>query len=179
MARISPLSGHQAPADVRLAFDQHLAQYKTRITNTKATLAKSLPSFRVYMQWFGLFEELKNLLGRELAVNYAYAVSHTNNSPLCAAFFRKLIIDGGQNPEDLVLTADEEALFRFGSAIARTQGHVADHVYNSVASIYSEDEIVLLVAFAGQMIATNVFNNVIETDIDAWLAAYREPVRYA
>jgi hypothetical protein len=30
----------------------------------------------------------------------------------------------------------------------------------------------LLIAFAGQMIATNVFNNVVETDIDAYPAPY-------
>ena len=31
---------------------------------------------------------------------------------------------------------------------------------------------VILIAFAGQMIATNVFSNVIETDIDEYLLDY-------
>ena len=31
---------------------------------------------------------------------------------------------------------------------------------------------VLLIAFAGQMIATNIFNNVIQTDIDEYLKSY-------
>ena len=31
---------------------------------------------------------------------------------------------------------------------------------------------VVLIAFTGQMIATNVFNNVIETDIDEYLSDY-------
>jgi hypothetical protein len=38
------------------------------------------------------------------------------------------------------------------------------------------DEIVTLTAFAGLMIATNVFNDVLRVDLDDYLAAYRAPV---
>ena len=37
---------------------------------------------------------------------------------------------------------------------------------------------VVLIAFAGQMIATNIFNNVIETDIDEYLAEYLPSIKY-
>jgi hypothetical protein len=36
-----------------------------------------------------------------------------------------------------------------------------------------------LIAFAGQMIATNVFNNVVETNIDEYLFDYLPPLKYA
>ena len=44
--------------------------------------------------------------------------------------------------------------------------------YNKVSGRYTEEEMVLLVAFAGQMIATNIFSNTIKTDIDEYLKAY-------
>jgi hypothetical protein len=36
---------------------------------------------------------------------------------------------------------------------------------------------VILTAFAGQMIATNVFSNVTETDIDEYLFDYLPPIK--
>ena len=45
-------------------------------------------------------------------------------------------------------------------------------MYNTVGECYSKEDMVILIAFAGQMIATNIFNNVIGTDIDEYLAEY-------
>ena len=36
---------------------------------------------------------------------------------------------------------------------------------------------VLLIGFAGQMIATNIFSNATETDIDDYLLGYFKPVK--
>jgi len=50
-------------------------------------------------------------------------------------------------------------------------------VYDSIRNNYSEEEMVLLIAFAGQMIATNIFSNVIETQIDDYLIDFLQPVK--
>ena len=47
-----------------------------------------------------------------------------------------------------------------------------------MATQYNKTEMVVLIAFAGQMIATNVFNNVIETDIDEYLTDYLPPAKH-
>jgi hypothetical protein len=60
----------------------------------------------------------------------------------------------------------------FGSSIATSQGNISDELYNEAASMYHQQEMVVLIAFAGQMIATNVFSNVIQTDIDEYLSDY-------
>jgi heme O synthase-like polyprenyltransferase len=52
-------------------------------------------------------------------------------------------------------------------------------VYDAVASHFNKTEMTVLIAFAGQMIATNVFNNVIETDIDEYLFDYLPPIKHA
>ncbi|QDK82812.1 hypothetical protein EXU85_31085 [Spirosoma sp. KCTC 42546] len=173
MPRISPLPYNEATPDVQVAFDAHVTDYPgSRITNMKATLGRSLLSFQVYMQWYPLYEQVKAILGDRLAYLYAHAISEGSNCPLCTTFFRRIIIDNGERPEDLQLTDHEQAVIDFGSAIALHKGEVSDAVYAPISERYTDAEIVVLVAFAGQMIATNVFNNVLDVKIDEYLYPY-------
>jgi alkylhydroperoxidase family enzyme len=145
----------------------------------KATLAHSLLAFDVYMQWYPLYAEVEKILGKRLAYLYAYSISYSSDCPLCSTFFRKIIIDSGEKPETLELTASEQKILDFGSSIAKHHGNIADHVYDGVASHFNKKELIVLIAFAGQMIATNVFNNVVQTDIDDYLFNYLPPVKNA
>lgn len=172
MARIRPLRMEQAPAPIKTAFFNHIAEYKGRITNMKATLGHSLLAFEVYMQWYPLYEQVQRILGPRLAYLYAFSISEASNCPLCSTFFRKIIQDAGENPERLKLTSEEQLILDFGSVISRSRGHVPDSLYRWVSVLYNDEQLVLLIAFAGQMIATNVFNNVVETDIDEYLTPY-------
>ena len=157
---------------VQAEFENHTKKYNARITNMKATLGHSLLSFDIYMQWYPLYKEVELILGKRMAYLYAYSISKAADCPLCSTFFRKIIIDAGEKPEHLELTPLQKTITDLGSSIAKFQGNIRDHVYNSVAEQYSKKDMVVLIAFAGQMIATNVFNNVIETDIDEYLAEY-------
>ena len=172
MARIQPINEKEITPSIEAAFKQHVSDYKGRITNMKATLAHSPLAFEVYMEWYRLYDEVKKILGERLAYLYAYSISYASNCPLCSTYFRKMIIDAGEKPENLELSLHEKKILDFGSAIAKHQGNIADCVYKDLAENYSQKEMVLLIAFAGQMIATNIFNNVIETEIDEYLANY-------
>ena len=172
MARIKTVTNAELPATTKQAFDAHVKKYQARITNMKAVLAHSLPAFEVYMQWYPLYEELKKILGKRMAYLYAWSISLASDCPLCSTYFRKIIIDAGENPETLELTNADQDVLNFGSAIAQQHGHIEDDIYNKVAEKYSEKEMVLLIAFAGQMIATNIFSNTIKTDIDEYLKDY-------
>lgn len=172
MARISPAADSELQPSVQAAFKRHIKEYHARITNMKATLGHSLLAFEVYMQWYPLYEQVEKILGKRLAYLFAYSISKASDCPLCSTFFRKIMIDAGEKPEDLVLTSSQKDIIDFGSSVARYQGNIRDHVYNSIAENFSKTDMVVLIAFAGQMIATNVFNNVIETDIDEYLAEY-------
>src|ERR1044071_7926112 len=166
MARIKPVSETEKTESIREAFKKHTVEYGARITNMKATLAHSLLAFNIYMEWYPLYAAVEMILGKRLAYLYAYSISYASDCPLCSTFFRKIIIDAGEKPEALELTPSEQKILDFGSSIAKHHGNIADHVYDAVASHFNKTEMTLLIAFAGQMIATNVFNNVIETDID-------------
>lgn len=172
MARIKPLDKDTVAPAVRQAFDKHVASHDASITNMKATLAHSLLAFEVYMQWYPLYEKVQELVGDRAASLYAYSISYASNCPLCSTFFRRIIIQSGSKPEDLVLNDHERKLMNFGSAIASHKGCIADFVYEDLAKYHGKKEMVVLTAFAGQMVATNIFSNVIETDIDTYLLDY-------
>ena len=172
MPRISPLETREQSTEIKIAFIQHKTVYNSRITNIKATLGHSPVAFNVYMQWYPLFEEVKRLLGSRLATLSAWSVSEASDCPLCSAYFRKSIIESGENPEDLVVNDDEQQLLTFGAAIAQQKGFIPDDLFNPLRAKYSDEEIVVLTAFAGIMIATNIFNNVIHTEIDDYLTPY-------
>jgi len=179
MARIQPVSESERTQLTWQAFEKHTDEYNARITNMKATLAHSLLAFDVYMQWYPLYAEVEKILGKRLAYLYAYSISYSSDCPLCSTFFRKIIIDAGEKPESLELTPSEQKVLDFGSSIAEHHGHIANHVYDAVASLFNRQELVVLIAFAGQMIATNIFSNVVETEIDEYLFSYLPPVKNA
>jgi hypothetical protein len=162
MARINPITS------------DHLS---SAVTNTQKTLAHSMPAFEVYIQLYSLFEKVKDVTGKRTAALFAWSVSTASNSALCTSFFRKIIAEGGENPEEITLNDHEKVLLDFGSAISQHKGRIADHIYNSLAQYHNEEEMVLLIAFAGQLIATNIFNNVVETEIDESLTQYL-PAKY-
>lgn len=172
MARIEPIPENEKTQPIREAFEKHTREYNARITNMKATLAHSLLAFDIYMQWYPLYAETEKILGKRLAYLYAYSISYASDCPLCSTFFRKIIIDSGERPEALDLTSSEQQLLEFGSSISKHHGKIADDLYNAIAAQFNEKEMIILIAFAGQMIATNVFSNVTETDIDEYLFDY-------
>lgn len=178
MARIPPLGHNELQPSVQVAFDRHVKEYNAVITNMKATLGHSLVAFESYMQWYPLFEEVQQILGKRLACLFAFSISRASDCPLCSTYFRKIILETGEDPECLHLLPGEKQVLDFGCSIAKHNGHIADHIYKPVAQRFEKKEMVLLIAFAGQMIATNILNNVIETDIDDYLVQYLPHLKY-
>jgi hypothetical protein len=178
MPRVDPVAQNVLPPSLKIAFERHVQEYNTPISNMKGTLGHSLLSFSIYMEWYPLYERVGQITGARAACLFAYAICVGSGCPLCTAFFRRIIIEAGGNPEQLALNDYEGKLLDFGSAIARFKGCISNHVYNSLADFHTDEEMVVLTAFAGQMIAANIFNNVIETDTDNYLKPYI-PVKYS
>ena len=179
MARIPPINENELQPPVRAAFERHVQACKAGITNMQATLGHSPLAFEVYMQWCPLYEAVEKILGKRLAYLYAYSIATASDCALTSAFFRKIIIEAGEMPEKLTVTTWQKDVLDFGRGLAKWQGNIRDHLYNSIAGRYSRQEMVVLIAFAGQMIATNVFNNAVETDIDEYLVQYLPVIHYS
>ncbi|SFW33763.1 carboxymuconolactone decarboxylase family protein [Chitinophaga sancti] len=174
MPRINPLPLAETPYNVQMAYTAHSTRYNARITNMKATLGRSLVAFEVYMSWYPLYEQIKTFIGKRPACLFAYTVSAGSNCQFCSAYFRKIMIDNDQVPEELEYAGNEQLLIDFGNAIALNQGRIPDELFSQVTGLYTPQQVVELVAFAGQMIASSVFNNVMETEIDEYLSSYAQ-----
>lgn len=173
MPRILPLPVEETSDEVKIAYQEHRTNYHGRITNMKATLGHSFTAFQSYMQWYPLYEEVKQIVGIRSAPLFAWSISEAADCPLCSTYFRKIIIESGESPDKLIVTEDEQELLTFGAAIAQNKGFVSDEIFEPIRKKYSDKEMIVLIAFAGLMIATNIFNNVIHTEIDDYLFPFR------
>jgi len=173
MARIAPIQEEFAPKDIRAEFEEGLARWG-RMTNMKRTLLHSLPAYRALMQWYPLFERVKEFLGERLAIIFAHAISAESHCLICTTFMRRILIKWGENPNELNLDERGNVLVEFGQALAGRGNRVPDSLYKRVASFFTPEEIVELTAFASLMVATNIINNALEVDLDEYLYDYRD-----
>ena len=63
-------------------------------------------------------------------------------------------------------------LIAFGKAITRNSNAIPDDIWQRLKARYDEPTLVNLVAFAGIMIATAIFNNAVKIDIDSELGPF-------
>jgi alkylhydroperoxidase family enzyme len=109
-----------------------------------------------------------------MAIVFAHAISSESQCLICTTFMRRLLIDSGENPNELKLDEKEEVLVAFGQAVAQDGNRVPDELYKKLAALFTTEQIVALTAFAGMMVATNIINNVLQVDLDEYLYEYRD-----
>src|SRR3954451_19431451 len=118
MPRIAPLDTEAAPPDARAAADAHVRNH-ARMTNMKRTLLHSLPAFRALMEWYPLRDTVQPYLGERLTHLFAHAVSTETDCLICSTFFRRILIQSGENPEALDLTEKERVVVAYGRQLGR------------------------------------------------------------
>lgn len=157
------------------AADRQVELHGGRITNMKATLLSHVPSFNAYMEWYTLRDELVPFIGERAVSLFSYAISDENDCLVCSVFFRRILIDNGEDPDNPQVTEAEQLLIDWGRWIVRDPGGIPDEFYARLEEAFNPQLRVLLLAFAGQMIATNLFNTVGRVPLDEILYDYRKP----
>lgn len=171
-----PISTPEALSpEAKAASDRQLELHGGRITNMKATLLSHVPSFRAYMEWYTLRDELVPFIGERAVSLFSYAISDANDCLVCSVYFRRILIDNGEDPDDPQVTEAEQLLIDWGRLIARTPDAIPTELYERLGQTFNPQLRVLLVAFAGQMVATNLFNMVGRVPLDEVLYDYRKP----
>lgn len=173
MPRVPPLQREQTTGETRATFDRELARFG-RLTNMKRTLLRSPPSYHALMQWYPLFDTIKEFLGERLAIVFAHAISSESDCLICTTFMRRILMQAGENPNALDLDTKGQALVAFGRAIVRPGNRVSQELFQQLETWFSCEQIVALTAFAGIMVATNIVNNVLDVELDEYLYGYRE-----
>ena len=173
MARIPPLALEAAPPGAREQLDQQIAKHG-RATNMKRTLAHSPTALFALMRWYDLHAEVKAFLGDRLTTLFAHAISTQTDCLICSTFFRRWLTEAEEDPDNLRLDDREQAVVAYGRQLALDANRVTDEQYAAVARYLSREQIITLTAFGGLMIATNVFNNALQVDLDEYLYPFRK-----
>ena len=176
MPRIPMLTDAELSAGSREVLAQHVDAGHTA-TNMKRTLAHSPTALRVLLEWYALRDEVQPFLGERLTNLFAFAISSQTDCLICSTFFRGLLIDAGEDPDNLVLNERERCVLDYGRQLAREPNQVTDEQFAKLAALFAPDQIVSLTAFGGLMVATNVLNNALQVDLDEYLWSYRKDPR--
>src|SRR5262249_33092111 len=148
MARIPPLSDSDADArpECRSALDEIRAEYG-RVTNMKRTLAHSPVALHALMTWYDLRGEVIPFLGERLTTLFAHAISAGTDCLICSTFFRRLLIDSGEDPEALRLDDWEQTIVEYGRQLAVDPHGVSDELFRRLATRLQSAQLVTLTAF--------------------------------
>src|SRR3989304_3747580 len=107
MPRIRPVEYAEATPGVRAAHDEVVREHG-RITNMKRTLLHSLPAFHALMEWYTLRDTVRPFLGERLINVFAHSLSTANACLVCSTFFRRILIESGENPDQFALAEREK-----------------------------------------------------------------------
>ena len=158
---------------VRREYEDQIAKHG-RITNMKRTLLHNVPAFKAYMEWYTLYDLLVPVVGDRALSLFSYAISNGNDCLICSTFFRKILIDSGDDPDNPTISETENLLMELGVAICRDPHNIPDEIYEALSEKFNTEQIVLLLSFAGLMYATNLFNTIAKVPLDEVLYKYRK-----
>ncbi|MBQ9067243.1 MAG: hypothetical protein IJ133_06975 [Clostridia bacterium] len=172
MSYLSMTEYETASPEVRAEYDYQIEKHG-KITNMKRTLLQDVLSFKAYMEWYTLYDELQPVIGDRALSLFSYSISNSNDCMICSLFFRQILIDSGDDPDHPALSDTEKLLMEFGHQIAKDPHQIPDNIYDRLKEQFTEEQLVILIAFAGLMVATNLFNTVAKVPLDEVLYKYR------
>jgi hypothetical protein len=178
LSHIPQIDYDTASDEIRQAHDEEI-RVRGRMTNMKRTLLHSPTAHRIYAEWFTLRAELNPVIDDRAIWIFSHAISKASQSRIAITFFRRALVNAGFDTDALVLSGEEDLLARFGTAIVLDSNAVPEELWQELRARYSNKVLVDLVAFAGIMLATAIFNNVVDVDFDSELEAFAEGVTSA
>ena len=171
MAFIPMTEYDAASEEVKREYDDQIRKHG-RITNMKRTLLHDVPSFKTYMDWYPMYDALRPVFGDRALTIFSYAISTGNECLICGMFFTKILVDAGEDPKNLQLNETEQLLLDFGVQITKHPHSIDKEIYEKLRANYTDQQLVQLIAFAGIMYATNLFNTVAKVPLDDVLYSY-------
>lgn len=170
--RIPMVEYDTASDEVKALWDEHEKTHL--ITNMKKTLLRDPESFKLLMEWYPLFDRISEFTGEFGANVFSYAISSENDCLVCSTYFRRILIDAGKDPDNLELSDKEWVLVDYGRACVKQPVNVSDELFARLKKEFTDEQIVALTTFAGQMIATNLVNHALRVDLDSRLSNYKK-----
>src|SRR3954454_19624170 len=170
MTRIEPLDVYGPEMEEAAA--AHVAT-GARMTNMKNTLAHDRVAFDALMSWYPLHDAVVPFLGLRRTNLFCHAISTQSGCLICSTFFRGLLVEAGEDPNDLQLDDEDRLIVELGRQLTIDPQGIKDELFDRLKERYDARQIVLLVSFAALMLATNVVNDALQVPLDDYLQSYR------
>ena len=164
MARIKLVEQNEATGAEKERYDELAG--RNAVTNMKKGLLNDAATYDAYMAWYTSWKRLVEVIGEKDAILYAHKISTTNSCQLCSLFFISDVKGLGLDPANLVYDEKETLLAQLAESIVKDPTSVSDELFENLRKFFNDQELVVIVGFAGQMIATNNFNSVFKIDVD-------------
>ena len=164
MARIKLVEQSEAQGAEKERYDELAG--RNAVTNMKKGLLNDAATYDAYMAWYISWNRLVEVIGQKDEILYAHKISTTNSCQLCSLFFISDVKGLGLDPANLVYDEKEKALTSLAESIVKDPTSVSDELFDELRKFFNDQELVVIVGFAGQMIATNNFNSVFKIDVD-------------
>lgn len=164
MARVKLVEQNEATGAEKERYDELAG--RNAVTNMKKALLNDAATYDAFIAWYTSWNRLVEVIGEKDAVLYAHAISTTNSCQLCSLFFISDVKGLGLDPNNLVYDKKEQVLYELAQAIVKDPTSVSDDLFDRLREFFNDQEIVVIVGFAGQMIATNNFNSVLKINVD-------------
>jgi alkylhydroperoxidase family enzyme len=164
MARIKLVEQNEATGAEKERYDELAG--RNAVTNMKKGLLNDAATYDAYMAWYTSWKRLVEVIGEKDAILYAHKISTTNSCQLCSLFFISDVKGLGLDPANLVYGEKETLLAQLAESIVKDPTSVSDELFENLRKFFNDQELVVIVGFAGQMIATNNFNSVFKIDVD-------------
>ncbi len=177
MARVKITPVEELTGKEKEAYDELNAAGK--LTNMKKYMLQDIGIYNAFMGWYPAWDSLVDTVGIKDATIYAHAVSSTNSCMLCSLFFVSDLKELGLHPSTLELDKKEELLVKLGQQIVKDATAVPDELIESLREFYTDKQIIIIVGFAAQMMATNNFNSVLQVELDDRLLPIKDEFRPA
>jgi alkylhydroperoxidase family enzyme len=177
MARVEFITENTAEGKAKEAFIS--LKEKGKLTNMKQALLQDYATYDAFMGWYTSWGRLVEIIGERAATIFAHSVSTTNGCQLCSLFFISDLKALGIEPDDFEADEKEQVLMKLGAQIVKDPTDVSDEIFEKLKATYSDAEIVAIVGFAAQMIATNNFNSVLQIDVDERLLPIKDEFKPA
>jgi alkylhydroperoxidase family enzyme len=172
MARIPTIDRPTATPEQAALLDDIARRYGTA-TNMKRTLAHAPTALEALLTWYPLHTEVRAFLTERETRLFCHAVSSGTDCLLCTTYFRRELIEAGDDPATFEPTPAEADLIAVGARIAHGGTGIPDDVHGRLAARLSPAQLVTLVAFGSLMVATNIVNNALDVDLDDDLLPFR------
>lgn len=114
-------------------------------------------------------------IGERAVSLFSYAISDENDCLVSSVFFRRKLIDNGEDPDRPQVTETEQLLIDWGRLIASDPSNIPAEFHARLEAAFQPQLRQLLIALAGQVVATNLRNTVGRIPLDENLYDYRKP----